>query len=189
MTLRRLNKAFEAFFRRAKEGEKPGCPRFKGRGRFDTVDLVEGNGAKWDSQPHHPTATYVHIQGVGHVRVHQYRPVAGRIKTPSVKREGARWYMIVCCQDVPAAPLPATGSGLNKSILDVGWGMFLRTLPGKTESAGRQVISVNPANTSRTCPRPNRSAAVPTTAKPKPTSSVCGAGTPRTPIGLARSTR
>ncbi|MEW1848459.1 helix-turn-helix domain-containing protein, partial [Nonomuraea angiospora] len=36
-TLRRLNKAFEAFFRRVKAGQTPGYPRFKGRGWFDTV--------------------------------------------------------------------------------------------------------------------------------------------------------
>ena len=36
-TLRRLDRAFEAFFRRLKSGETPGYPRFKGRGRFDMV--------------------------------------------------------------------------------------------------------------------------------------------------------
>ena len=37
-TLRRLDKAFAAFFRRVKAGEKTGYPRFRGRGWFDTVD-------------------------------------------------------------------------------------------------------------------------------------------------------
>nr|WP_230202816.1 hypothetical protein [Parafrankia discariae] len=36
-TLRRLNLAFQAFFRRVKSGETPGYPRFKGAGHFDTV--------------------------------------------------------------------------------------------------------------------------------------------------------
>ncbi|MEU7896044.1 helix-turn-helix domain-containing protein, partial [Nonomuraea sp. NPDC049152] len=45
-TLRRLNRAFEAFFRRVKAGQRPGYPRFKGRGWFDTVTLVEGDGAR-----------------------------------------------------------------------------------------------------------------------------------------------
>ena len=35
--LERLHLAFEAFFRRVRAGEKPGYPRFKGRGRFNTV--------------------------------------------------------------------------------------------------------------------------------------------------------
>ena len=34
MTLRRLDKAFAAFFRRIKAGQTPGFPRFKSLGRF-----------------------------------------------------------------------------------------------------------------------------------------------------------
>ena len=33
--LRRLDKAFAAFFRRIRNGEKPGYPRFQGQGRYD----------------------------------------------------------------------------------------------------------------------------------------------------------
>ena len=45
----------------------------------------------------------------------------------------------------------AAKSGLNRSIMDAGWGVFLRVLAHKAESAGRELIAVNPANTSRTC--------------------------------------
>ncbi|WP_239121140.1 helix-turn-helix domain-containing protein, partial [Planomonospora parontospora] len=77
-TLRRLDKAFAAFFTRVKAGRTPGFPRFKGRGRFDTVIWPkDGDGCRWDSQPQHPTATYVRLQGVGHVRVHRHRLVQG----------------------------------------------------------------------------------------------------------------
>ncbi|HXW39517.1 MAG TPA: hypothetical protein VEJ44_07465, partial [Acidimicrobiales bacterium] len=37
-TLLRLDRAFCAFFRRAKKGEKPGFPRFRSRQRFDSVE-------------------------------------------------------------------------------------------------------------------------------------------------------
>ncbi len=40
-TLRRLDRAFQAFFRRVKAGENPGYPRFRGRGRSLTPALVE----------------------------------------------------------------------------------------------------------------------------------------------------
>ncbi|MFI7450608.1 RNA-guided endonuclease InsQ/TnpB family protein [Nonomuraea sp. NPDC049714] len=268
-TLRRLDKAFAAFFERVKSGRTPGFPRFKGRGRFDTVEWPkDGDGCRWDSQPQHPTATWVRLQGVGHVRVHRHRRVSGTVKTISVKREGSRWFVVLSCADVPAGPLPATGavagidlgvaslvttsdggqvanpqhlaatadrlgdvqrdlarkqrgskrrrkavarvtalhakvcrqrldgahkaalalvrtydviayedlritnmtrsasgtveqpgrkvaqkSGLNRSILDAGWGVFLTILSHKAESAGRELIAVNPANTSRTCAR------------------------------------
>ena len=39
----------------------------------------------------------------------------------------------------------------SKSILDAGWGYFIRHLAYKAEEAGRQVVLVNPAYTSRTC--------------------------------------
>ena len=35
--LRRLDKAYQAFFRRAKTGESPGFPRFKGEGRYRSM--------------------------------------------------------------------------------------------------------------------------------------------------------
>ena len=93
-----------------KAREKPGYPRFKGAGHFDTVQFPkDGDGCRWDSTPH-DSQSRVRLQGVGHVRVHQHRPVKGRVKTISVKREGRRWYVILACDQVPAEPLPATGS-------------------------------------------------------------------------------
>jgi putative transposase len=275
--IRRLDRAFQAFFRRVKAGDKPGYPRFKGRGWWDSVEWPAGNGARWDSAPH-PAVTRVYLQGVGHVRVHQHRPVRGRVKTITAKREDGRWYVIVSCDEVPAEPLePAnatvgidigvasflTGSdgthvpnprhlaasagrlaaaqrdltrkqrgsnrrrkavakvarlhgkvrhqrldhahktalalvrdydlivrenlqvanmtasprprpdenggyepngaaakaGLNKSILDAGWGIFLRILSAKAESAGRQVIAVDPRHTSQRCAQCGHTAA------------------------------
>jgi putative transposase len=35
-TLRRVDRSFQNFFRRCKSGEKPGYPRFKGRGWYDS---------------------------------------------------------------------------------------------------------------------------------------------------------
>jgi putative transposase len=46
----------------------------------------------------------------------------------------------------------AAKAGLNRSILDAGWGQFLGILANKAESAGRRVIPVDARNTSRTCP-------------------------------------
>jgi putative transposase len=46
----------------------------------------------------------------------------------------------------------AAKAGLNRSIADAGWGVFLTILHAKAESAGREVIAVDPRNTSRTCP-------------------------------------
>lgn len=43
-------------------------------------------------------------------------------------------------------------AGLNKSILDQGWGNFLRMIGYKQEWSGGKLIQVDPKNTSRTCP-------------------------------------
>ena len=42
-------------------------------------------------------------------------------------------------------------AGLNKSILDAGWAQFAAILTAKAESAGRRVVSVNPAGTGIEC--------------------------------------
>jgi putative transposase len=56
----------------------------------------------------------------------------------------------------PAGQLPAQRGRregrLNGSIADAGWGVFLAILNAKAESAGREVMAVDPRNTSRRCP-------------------------------------
>jgi putative transposase len=127
-TLRRLDKAFAAFFRRVKSGETPGYPRFRGANWFDTVDFPkDGDGCRWNSTPHDP-ATRVRLQGVGHVKVNQHRAVAGRVKTVSVKREGRRWFVVLTAEQDQPAPLPVTGSVVG---IDLGIANFLADSDGR----------------------------------------------------------
>lgn len=121
-TLRRLGKAFQAFFRRIKSGETPGYPRFRGVNWFDTVDFPkDGDGCRWDSTPHDPV-TRVRFQGVGHVKVNQHRAVVGKVKTVSVKREGRKWFVVLTAEQEQPEPLPATGSVVG---IDLGIANFL----------------------------------------------------------------
>jgi putative transposase len=126
-TLRRLNKAFDGFFRRvktARPGVKAGYPRFKGNARFDSVEWPkDGDGARWL-----PEAKRVYLQGIGQVKVELHRPVAGRVKTIQVKRRGRRWMLVLSCDDVPANPLPATG---RQAGIDVGIASFATTSDGE----------------------------------------------------------
>ncbi|KAA0935415.1 RNA-guided endonuclease InsQ/TnpB family protein [Streptomyces apricus] len=126
-TLRRLDTAFRAFFKRVESGRTPGFPRFKGIGHFDTVVFPrDGDGCRWDSTPY-DGRTRVRLQGIGHVRVHRHRSVRGRVKTIGVKREGRRWYVVLTCDQVPVEPLPATGSAVG---IDMGVVHFLTTSDG-----------------------------------------------------------
>ncbi len=112
-TLRRLNKAFEGFFRRVKRGHKAGYPRFRGKARFDSVEWPkDGDGARWL-----PDQRRVYLQGIGQVKVHVHRWVEGKVKTIQVKRQGRCWMLVLSCDDVPTRPLPATGAQVG---IDVG---------------------------------------------------------------------
>jgi putative transposase len=107
-----------AFFRRVPADEKSGYPRFTGAGWFDTVTWPkDGDGCLWNSQPDHPTQTRVRLQGIGHITVNQHRPVQGTVKTLSVTREGARWYLVFSCDDVPAVPRSTFASRLTGTPL------------------------------------------------------------------------
>jgi len=122
-TLRRLDKAFQAFFRRVKAGEKPGFPRFKGRNRFDTVEFPSyGDGCKFDGAK-------VYFQHVGWLKVKLHRPVDGKIKTVSFTREPDGWHVVFSCElpdpEVAASTLPAVG-------IDVGLKSFLVTSDGES---------------------------------------------------------
>lgn len=101
-TLRRLNKAFTAFFGRVKSGDKAGYPRFKGKARFDSVEWPkDGDGARWL-----PEARRVYLQGIGQVKVHLHRPVAGKVKTIQIKRQGRRWMLVLSCMTCRPSPCP-----------------------------------------------------------------------------------
>ena len=130
-TLRRLDKAMAAFYRRCKAGEKRvGYPRFKALDRWDSVEWPsDGDGCRWK-----PDMGRVYLQGVGHVRVHQHRPVQGRVKTISLKREGRRWYVVLSCDDVPAWPLPAAGREVG---VDVGVARFATASDGEIIASPR----------------------------------------------------
>ncbi len=108
-TLRRLDKAFQAFFRRVKAGEKPGYPRFKGKGWFKSVCYVYGDGICLKEGR-------LYVQNVGLVRLFQHRPVPeeGIIKMAVLKRDRlGNWYLVLQVElpepDVPLREDPPVG--------------------------------------------------------------------------------
>lgn len=121
-TMRRLDKAFTAFFRRVKAGQRPGYPRFKGRDRFDTVEFPShGDGIRL-------TGNRLRVQHVGALRVKVHRPHQGTIKTVSITREADKWFVVLSCDlgEVAVAP-----NGLPDVGIDVGLEHFLTTSDGE----------------------------------------------------------
>lgn len=111
-TLLRLDRAFQAFFRRVKAGETPGFPRFRSVRRFDSVEWPDVQSWKLNEG-----SRRLYVQGVGHVKLRLHRPLRGTPTTITVRRVGRRWQVTVFCVNVPSEPLPATGRDVG---VDVG---------------------------------------------------------------------
>jgi putative transposase len=128
-TLKRLDRAFSAFYRRCRTGETPGFPRFKSVVRWDSVQWEDGGGWRLD-----PARRRLHLHGLGDIKVRLHRPVRGTAKAITVAREGRRWWVTVRCVDVPAKPLPATGRSVG---IDLGVRAVIATSDGLLHTDGR----------------------------------------------------
>jgi putative transposase len=113
-TIRRLDKAFAAFFRRVKAGETPGYPRFRSARRFDSVDFRHNDGIRYTTDGYSAGHAGLRIQGIGTVKVRQHRTLPDGVKLGqvSVKREGsgphAHWYVVLPVE-TEGRPMPTTG--------------------------------------------------------------------------------
>ena len=129
-TLRRLNTVFAVYLRRTRDLEgkvrRVGYPRFKPYQRFDQVQFVAGDGARWEPADGGRWA-HASFQAVGRVKVRQHRPVVGRVKTLQLKREGRRWDVVVVTE-MQTVSLPTTGREIG---VDVGVARFLTTSDGQ----------------------------------------------------------
>jgi putative transposase len=105
--LRRVDRAFKAFFRRSKSGEKPGFPRFRSRRRYDSfsfsLPVVRDKSVK--------------VPNLGDLRARGGRPISGRAKLCTVKRDGKRWNASVVCDLGPAPEKCAVSNAVG---IDVG---------------------------------------------------------------------
>src|SRR5215831_2809684 len=120
--LARLDKTYQAFFRRLQRGEKAGFPRFQGRTRFHSFTFKEyGNGARVDNG-------YLVLSKLGRISVHWSRPLQGTPKTVTISREADGWYVAISCADVPVQPLPSTG---QETGIDLGLQSFATLANGQ----------------------------------------------------------
>lgn len=119
--LRRVDRAFQAFFRRVKNGERSGYPRFKGRNQYDSFTFKEwGNGASFDGKR-------LSLSKIGRVRIVLHRPIEGEIKTCTVKRRADGWYVLFSVVVADAKP-----SEVNNPVgIDVGIATFAALSTGE----------------------------------------------------------
>jgi putative transposase len=121
--LRRVDKTYQAFFRRVQNGETPGYPRFQGKDRytsFTSPQVGTPGGAVLDGG-------ILSLLKIGRLPIRLHRPLEGTPKTVTVSREADGWYACISCAEVPTEPLPATG---RETGIDVGLKVFLITADG-----------------------------------------------------------
>jgi putative transposase len=118
----RVERAFQAFFRRVKNGETPGYPRFQGRGRYHSFTYPQyGGGVVLDGG-------VLSLSKIGRIPLRLHRPLQGTLKTVTISREADGWYASISCAEVPREPLPLTG---RETGIDVGLKVFLVTAGGE----------------------------------------------------------
>jgi putative transposase len=95
--LARLDRTYQAFFRRVQRGEggkKAGFPRFKGRNRYRSFTFKEyGNGATLDNG-------FLVLSKIGRIGVRWSRPLEGTPKTVTISKEADGWYVSVSCVEI-----------------------------------------------------------------------------------------
>jgi putative transposase len=125
----RIDLAFKAFFRRVKAGETPGYPRFRGKGRYDSLTFPQVPvGCRLDAEEQR-----LRVANVGQLKILLHRPIAGTPKTATITRSSTgKWYVCFSCECVEPAPLPPTGRPVG---IDVGLKTFA------TLSDGQQIAN------------------------------------------------
>jgi len=92
--LTRLDRAFQAFFRRVKHGETPGYPRFQGANRYNSFTYKQfGNGATLDGSL---DKGFLALSKIGRIAVRWSRPMEGMPKTVTISHEADGWYVCMC---------------------------------------------------------------------------------------------
>jgi len=120
----RLDKAYDNFFRRVRNGEKPGFPRFRGRDRYDSFTLKQAGWEIVDKK-------YLIIPKIGRFKMKLSRPIEGDIKTVTIHKSLlGKWFACFSCDNVQSKPLPKTGKIIG---IDVGCESFL------TDSDGNKI--------------------------------------------------
>src|SRR6266700_77631 len=108
--LRRVKKAMDNFFRRVKQGEKPGYPRFKSYNRFDSFTYPQsGFSLTHDSR--------VCLSKIGSIKVKLHHPIEGKVKICTIKYEAGQWFVIFSCEYEQPEPLPVVESEIG---IDLG---------------------------------------------------------------------
>lgn len=112
-TLRRLDEAYKAFFRRAKSRKgKAGFPRFRGKGWFNSFEFNEFRGIRFDGK----RLRWVGVPSGLRVHLHRKMP-GGKILTAKFKRDHKGWSVCLAVRvDAPEKRVVTSAVGIDVGI-------------------------------------------------------------------------
>ena len=124
--LKRIDRAFQAFFRRCKAGENPGYPRFRSRRRYRTVEV---NDVRVNQVRTFGDTVLIRINGLPTITLKPSRPLPpGKPSALRIVRRACGCTVHLVYQEEPVV-LPATGKSVGG---DVGLRKRLTLSTGET---------------------------------------------------------
>lgn len=113
--LKDLDSAYQHFFRRVKNGESPGFPKFKKKGQKDAFRYPQGVKVEGGR---------VYLPKIGWVKYRDSRPAEGKILQATIKREGEHWFVSLACEVELPDPAPVAVTEDRAVGIDVGLKSF-----------------------------------------------------------------
>ena len=118
----RVDLAFQHFFRRVRNGEKPGYPRFKGNWYKSFTYKQAWNGFSFTDDGR------LYLSKIGDVKIKLHRSIKDQVKTLTVRRDRlGNWYACFSCE-VESSPLPPSPKVVG---VDVGLKHFATLSTGE----------------------------------------------------------
>jgi putative transposase len=119
---KRVDRSFKNFYRRVREAkEKPGFPRFQGKGRYNSFTFPQ-LGFKLINDKK------LHLSKIGDIKIVLHMPIEGNIKTCTIKRSTTdKWYVSFVCE-CESIPLPKNNNAVG---VDVGLNSFATISTGE----------------------------------------------------------
>jgi len=120
---KRISDAFNHFFRRVKNGEEAGFPKFHKRIFYQSITFPQ---YKQEIYPNNR----LYVSKVGMIKIKKHREIEGQIKTLTIKKENDEWYATFSCENCPIEKQETEFKSEVEGI-DVGLKKFLVCSNGK----------------------------------------------------------
>jgi putative transposase len=124
--VKRVDRAFEDFFRRVVNAEKPGFPRFRPRSRYDSLTFKQYGNSFQVLPAKKKNEGRLVLAKLGHVKMVLHRAIKGTPKTALIKRTPTgKWYVSICVgmseEELQETRMPANPQEVG---IDVGLKAF-----------------------------------------------------------------